>query len=1010
MPNGWYFMKKIKLSLLFHIFTATLLLGSIFFAPNQVLAIEDNKTQNTTSQEQKDKKKDSKEDKKESIKDEKEQDKAPATSCEEQIGYGLSWLICPTTGLLANTIDSMQSIIAWLLTIKPISIKSGTPAYTVWQYGRDIANIVFIIILLLVVYSHLTGFGFTNYNIKRILPNLIVVAVLVNLSFIICLIAIDLSNIIGNSITNVFDNLQLQIIANNSTPPAKNWSDLYAILAGGTIAGIAAVGFAGGLKAVLLTAIPVIFAALIATVIGLLMIGFRQAAIILLIIISPLAFTANILPNTEKYFKQWKDLFYKLLIFFPMFSLLFGASKIAGWIFISSAENGFGLLLGMAIQALPLFLSLSMFKMSGTALNGIYNTLNKLSQKPKSAVKAYSDLQSASARAEYFANNRTLPAKFKNWADYRKQLTENYTKENEKTIKARIDTRVSKVESGGFDVNNPTQKATMNKYVRAKKLASVSSLGAETEKMHADHIIGQEFASLQKATYKDKLLNEKGGQNFLEYSRAEFVKQSDQESDFDYLVNHYTETIKSGRDNPDYVKYVSSIAKHETYVLGQLFAKSSAVESRRRRDNAIFISKFGYNIDIHRSMMAGYYIDRAGFATDKAGNRLTDENGNYLETFAGELLFKDPSKLIHYDTMDENGRYYYDMVDQEGNNVARIYKDDSAFAKEAFANFDAPINDPTNALFSILSGIYPTEQYPNIGLAKYSTTIQRALQSSDFKKNNAAFSPFLLAMAGQRQIRNYTELNVAILNSLLKTANPGNFNTQDGAAFGLLTKILTSDNFDTSFDKEALKNNIYTNPAGGLLAGLIPKLNPDGTQAVNEKNMPLFEEVAPELATPDQKLEYIVQKLIIPVRQMATNFGSRITPATADNQKGSAGKAFVELFDAIQKDTKLPDPTIQSSNQSENKASELRYLIKQNQQNNQYYNYPANDPYQIDLDYIYHSAYGKNSLIDDIFQMFSINQLYEARADFEIWLNTNPSANMEQIYQAALDILKQNND
>ena len=66
------------------------------------------------------------------------------------------------------------------------------------------ANIIFAIALAVVILSQITGFGVSNYGIKKMLPTLIMVAVLVNLSFFLCQLAVDVSNITGYGIKKIF--------------------------------------------------------------------------------------------------------------------------------------------------------------------------------------------------------------------------------------------------------------------------------------------------------------------------------------------------------------------------------------------------------------------------------------------------------------------------------------------------------------------------------------------------------------------------------------------------------------------------------------------------------------------------------------------------------------------------------------------------------------------------------------------------------------------------------------
>ena len=118
------------------------------------------------------------------------QDESDSSTCYDQVG-GIGWLVCPGTSFLANVIDGAYDILETLIKVDPISTDEKSPIRVVWQYLRNITNVVFIIFLLVVIYSQLTGFGINNYGIKKVLPRIIVSAILVNLSFVICILAVD---------------------------------------------------------------------------------------------------------------------------------------------------------------------------------------------------------------------------------------------------------------------------------------------------------------------------------------------------------------------------------------------------------------------------------------------------------------------------------------------------------------------------------------------------------------------------------------------------------------------------------------------------------------------------------------------------------------------------------------------------------------------------------------------------------------------------------------------------
>ena len=309
-------------------------------------------------------------------------DNQEPVTCTSQIG-AVGWIICPTTGLLAKGIDALYGVIENLLSVKPLEMGRNSPVYQVWAYMRNLANICFIIFLLVIIYSQITGLGINNYGIKKSLPRLIVTAIIVNFSFLFCAIAVDISNIIGNGLKDLLAGIADNAISTGTIDPSKNtgFYALFTTIAAGGIGTTILLAFPGGPLGLLLAIIPVIVGGIISVVIGLLVLGLRQALVVFLVAISPVAFVLYILPNTEKHFQKWKNYFAQMLFFYPMFSMLFGVTKLASMIFITSATTPFGIIIGVAIQVLPLFLAANLMQLSGTALGGISSKLNGLGNK-----------------------------------------------------------------------------------------------------------------------------------------------------------------------------------------------------------------------------------------------------------------------------------------------------------------------------------------------------------------------------------------------------------------------------------------------------------------------------------------------------------------------------------------------------------------------------------------------------------------------------------------------------
>ena len=313
-----------------------------------------------------------------------------SASCENNLG-AIGWLVCPSTGVISKAVDFLYGLVEKILVLNPVEIKDGSPMYEIWKYMRGITNIIFIIFFLVVIYSQITGVGISNYGIKKALPKIIIVAILVNLSFIICSLAVDVSNIVGGGIRDLFASIESSTSTSMATGSAHvSLGEMYGALAGG---GMLAVG--AGVVAVETGAIwmliPTVLGALAAVVVGVVTIAMRQAVVALLIMIAPLAMVSYMLPNTESWFKKWKQLLVKMLVFYPLFSLLFGASSLAGWAIISSADSGFWVILGVAVQIFPLFFSVSLMKMSGTFLSGINSKLQSITTKPLARNRAWAD-------------------------------------------------------------------------------------------------------------------------------------------------------------------------------------------------------------------------------------------------------------------------------------------------------------------------------------------------------------------------------------------------------------------------------------------------------------------------------------------------------------------------------------------------------------------------------------------------------------------------------------------
>lgn len=545
---------------------------------NQTENGENNTTNGTESQEENT-------DGENSENSEENKDEEVENTCYDQV-EGIGWLVCPTTGVFAKAIDAIYSIIEDILTVQPMTASEESPVYIVWQYARDITNIVFVILLLVVIWSQLTGVGINNYGIKKVLPRLIIAAVLVNLSFIICALAVDTSNILGASIRGFFQNVQETAVANSDISAGTSWTDLVAgLFGGGAVAGIAIVA-TGGFKAFLWMLIGAVIAALLAVFTGLVTIALRQAVVFMLVMIAPLAFVAYLLPNTERWFKKWKDILFSMLIFYPMFSLLFGAAQLAGWALIASSNgNGFWVILGMAVQVVPLFLSVSLMKMSGTVLGTISNKLSGITARPSNFAKEWAGSHRAQhqARTQRLAlegKSKSATANVRAALARRKAIRETSIAKNQESTKqilgeytdARsIGRRIIGYREDGSAVYSSVVKP--NEFMRDVYANKQAGLRSEAAHRHAENALGSLGDYMKSNGINDADLNRRSAQQAQNYidlrtedSAARRNARADERFYFEQ-VRRAAERDKNGRlkDAKSYRRLVEGGAGYDIY-------------------------------------------------------------------------------------------------------------------------------------------------------------------------------------------------------------------------------------------------------------------------------------------------------------------------------------------------------------------------------------------------------------------------------------------------------------
>lgn len=257
------------------------------------------------------------------------------TCAVEKIG----WFLCPVMEQSAKISDKAFAFLANnFLRTDPQLVGNNNGTKTAWEIARNLANVMFIIAFLAIIVSQVTGMGINNYGIKKMLPRLIVAAIAVNVSYYICQLIVDLTNILGyeiqNALAGISNSLGPSVFGNAAQfGGTEHTTGLGTGLEVITVAALAATGIVFLIMGPLLAVVMMVIITVITVIVILLL---RKALIVLLVVVSPIAFVLYLLPNTEKLFSKWLHMFTQILLVFPVVGLLFGAGQLASTVILVS--------------------------------------------------------------------------------------------------------------------------------------------------------------------------------------------------------------------------------------------------------------------------------------------------------------------------------------------------------------------------------------------------------------------------------------------------------------------------------------------------------------------------------------------------------------------------------------------------------------------------------------------------------------------------------------------------
>ncbi|OHA65890.1 MAG: hypothetical protein A3C04_00120 [Candidatus Wildermuthbacteria bacterium RIFCSPHIGHO2_02_FULL_45_25] len=189
-------------------------------------------------------------------------------------------------GIIANLAAiiffGIASFLNWIVqNVLSIPVVPGKAAVVTegWNFTRSLVNIFFLLVLVFIGLA--TILNLQNYQLKRTLPTLIIIAVLVNFSGVLVGVMVDIGNLLASSFLGAVQ--------------SARWEDLQFPGAGGT-------------EGKLVFEIARILYYFVASLIYLAIIAvfvLRVFILWTLAILAPLAFACYILPATRKWWNQW---------------------------------------------------------------------------------------------------------------------------------------------------------------------------------------------------------------------------------------------------------------------------------------------------------------------------------------------------------------------------------------------------------------------------------------------------------------------------------------------------------------------------------------------------------------------------------------------------------------------------------------------------------------------------------------------------------------------------------
>ncbi|MEO6513579.1 MAG: hypothetical protein ABIR37_02705 [Candidatus Saccharimonadales bacterium] len=275
---------------------------------------------------------------------------------------------CPLINWGKDATNKLDSIIQNFLFVPTDQL--FTPAMEkAWNTFRILGVALILIAGLVMVISQAIGLElFDAYTVRKVLPRLLVAAIGMALSWPLMQFVVTFFNDIGvwshDLILAPFGD------AANKATGAIILAPLLTASAGGVYLAVS-MGVAGTLS--------LLFAFVLACMLGLFVLAIRQLVIMVAVILAPLAIAAYILPGTQKLWTFWKDAFLTSLVMFPIIMAFIAIGKALAVVAAGSNSTEMHIL-SVIVYFAPYFLLPFAFKLAGGLMATVFSIANDRSR------------------------------------------------------------------------------------------------------------------------------------------------------------------------------------------------------------------------------------------------------------------------------------------------------------------------------------------------------------------------------------------------------------------------------------------------------------------------------------------------------------------------------------------------------------------------------------------------------------------------------------------------------